>query len=921
MRRILNCFQVFCVLAVLAWTAPQAHAQQGAAGFADLYQSWQQAQDPEQLIALGEQLLAAEPSLATWPLAIERAQAKAEVRFGLGSAYVSRLRGDRADNLEKAITNLQAALVVFTRQADPQNWGKAHNNIGIAYWGRIHGERADNQENAIAHFEQALAIFSRESADREWAQLQNNLAVVYLQRIRGERADNQEKTIAHLEAALTVFTREAEPLLWAQAQVNLGSAYRGRAQGERADNREKAIAHIEAALTVLTREAFPYEWATAQTNLANVYLDRTRGERSSNQEKAIAYFEGALTVFTKEGFPQQWAMTQRSAGNAYSGRIQGEPAVNLQKAIAAYEAALSIFTRDAVPFDHMLTARFLGRTLLEAGEARKAGLAYANARDAFQLLFSQGLEEAGARNLLAEAGPLFSEAAYAAVQRGELEGALALADEGRARLLAVTMKLQMLELSPNERQRLDKLRAGIRDAQQLVEMAQGADRAAALEKLVALRQELLNLVKSRQSTLSGPATAVAEARGLAATGGTIAMPIVTGLGTKIVLMSNATSGKRLTVIDLPELTPERLSVLLIGPPSAPPAGWVAAYFINYLDVDEQLRRWPEWLSAIDGLGPELWQLFGSRLDAALKGLGVKRGTRLIWLPSGWLGVLPLGMAQDPVSKRRLADDYEITYAPSFEALAAARRDVAKPRPATLAAIINPTGDLPGTEAEGAMVASHFAGSARALLERGAATPDAVLAALKGRTHWHFASHGTFSWTDARQSALLMNGQAPLSVGKLQDADGLGRPRLVVLSACETGLIDITRNPDEFIGLPGAFMAIGAAGVIGTLWPVSDEATALLMAKLYDLHMTGRLSPPTALTRAQAWLREATQDDLKIFAKAATRRGRLETRYLTQIEQALSAEMAKGEAASPNSTQPARPYAHPYYWAGFVYTGI
>jgi hypothetical protein len=86
MRHILTCFRVFCVLAVIAWTAPQVHAQQGAADFAELYQSWQQAQDPEQLIALGEQLIAVEPSLAAWPLAIERTRAKAEVRFGLGSA-------------------------------------------------------------------------------------------------------------------------------------------------------------------------------------------------------------------------------------------------------------------------------------------------------------------------------------------------------------------------------------------------------------------------------------------------------------------------------------------------------------------------------------------------------------------------------------------------------------------------------------------------------------------------------------------------------------------------------------------------------------------------------------------------------------------------------------------------------------------
>jgi CHAT domain-containing protein/tetratricopeptide (TPR) repeat protein len=919
MRRILTSLAGFCVFAAVALAAPQARAQQAPTDLTELYHNWQQTQDPEQIIALGEQLLALEPSATTWLLTVERAQVKAEVQFGVGSAYVGRQRGIRSENLEKAIAHLQAALIVFTRERDPQVWGRAQNNIGIAYWGRIQGERADNQENAIAHFEQALAIFSRETAEREWAQLQNNLAIVYLQRIRGERADNQEKTISHLEAALTVFARETEPLLWAQAQTNLGSAYSGRVQGERADNREKAIEHLEAALTVLTREGFPYEWGSAQANLGNIYLDRIRGDRPDNQEKAISYFQAALTVFTQEAFPRQWATTQRASGNAYSDRILGDRTGNRGKAIAAYEAALSVFTRDALPFDHMLTGRLLGRAFLEAGENSKAGLAYANARDAFLLLFGQGLEEAGARNLIAEAGPLFAEAAFVALQQGDIEAGLMLAGEGRARLLAVTMKLQTLELSPSERSKLDELRAGVRAAEQLLEAAQGTDRAAALEKLAALRQELLNVIKAQHSKLGDPSAALAEARALAATGAMIAMPIVTALGTKIVVMTNAAAGKGLTVIDLPELTLKRLSTLLIGPDNAPPAGWIAAYFINYLDGEELLNRWPEWVAAVDGLGQELWHLYAGRLDAALKGLGAKRGARLFWLPSGWLSVLPLGMAQDPTGKKRLADEYEITYAPSLEALATARHDVAKPRPVTLAAVINPTGDLPGTEAEGAMVASYFASSARTLLKRGAATPEAVLAALKNRTHWHFASHGSFSWADARQSALLMNGREPLSVGKLLDTDGLGRPRLVVLSACETGLIDITSNPDEFIGLPGTFMAIGAAGVVGTLWPVSDEATALLMAKFYELHMAARLPPSTALHRAQAWLRGATRDDLKNFAKAAVKRGHLEGNYVAQVEQALDAE--KGKAASKGSTQPAQPYAHPYYWAGFTYTGI
>lgn len=124
-----------------------------------------------------------------------------------------------------------------------------------------------------------------------------------------------------------------------------------------------------------------------------------------------------------------------------------------------------------------------------------------------------------------------------------------------------------------------------------------------------------------------------------------------------------------------------------------------------------------------------------------------------------------------------------------------------------------------------------------------ATPESVLAALKGKTYWHFASHGTFSWRDARQSALVMHGREALSVGRLLETDGLGRPRLVVLSACETGLYDIARNPHEFIGLPGAFAALGAVGVLSKLWPVDDTATALLIARFYGLHMGRRLAPP------------------------------------------------------------------------------
>jgi CHAT domain-containing protein len=62
-----------------------------------------------------------------------------------------------------------------------------------------------------------------------------------------------------------------------------------------------------------------------------------------------------------------------------------------------------------------------------------------------------------------------------------------------------------------------------------------------------------------------------------------------------------------------------------------------------------------------------------------------------------------------------------------------------------------------------------------------------------------------------QSALALKDSAPLSMGDLFETEQLGHPRLVVLSACETGLYESDRTPDEFIGLPGAFMSVGAVG--------------------------------------------------------------------------------------------------------------
>ena len=94
-------------------------------------------------------------------------------------------------------------------------------------------------------------------------------------------------------------------------------------------------------------------------------------------------------------------------------------------------------------------------------------------------------------------------------------------------------------------------------------------------------------------------------------------------------------------------------------------------------------------------------------------------------------------------------------------------------------------------------------------------------------------------------------------------------------------------------------------------------------------------PPTALNQAQAWLREATDEDINGYANVAAAAGKLQGAQLASIAQEVRSasvtrarrtaqELATGgnQTSYVPTAQPTarRPYSHPYYWAGFIYTG-
>ncbi|MEL6931232.1 MAG: tetratricopeptide repeat protein, partial [Cyanobacteria bacterium J06600_6] len=237
--------------------------------------------------------------------------------------------GNRAGNLEIAITGYEILLSIFTQKDFPENWARIQNSLGAAYRERIKGNKVDNLEIAITSYERALIIYTQKDFPVDWADTQNNLGNAYISRIKGDKADNLETAIACYERALIIHTQQDFPAYWATTQHNLGNAYSDRIKGDKADNLETAISSFERALIIRTQQDFPYNWATTQNNLGNVYSARIKGDKANNLETAIACYKRALIIHTQQDFPYDWATTQNNLGNVYSARIKGNKADNL----------------------------------------------------------------------------------------------------------------------------------------------------------------------------------------------------------------------------------------------------------------------------------------------------------------------------------------------------------------------------------------------------------------------------------------------------------------------------------------------------------------------------------------------------------------------------------------------------------------
>jgi CHAT domain-containing protein len=883
----------------------------------------------------------------------------------LGASYTNRILGNRADNLDQAIDHLKQALLVRTQTNFPEKWAMTHNNLADAYNQRINGSRADNIEKAINHCNQALLVRSRENFPIDWATTEYNLANAYINRILGSRVDNIEQAIYHYEHALEVYTCEDFPERWSGAQNGLASAYSYRIVGNRAKNVEKAIYHFKLSLLVRSLKDFPEQWAATQNNLAATYNIRIVGNRAENLERAIHRHNKVLRVFTYDNFPIKWAGAQHNLGTAYNIRIVGNRVENFEQAIHHFNEALRVFTYSDLPTDWATTqnslavayntsivgnrAENLERAIHHFNEALRvftfenfplqwtiiqnnlAALHFDEQhwQDAYNIyrhvvvtakqLLAEAPNDAARQNAVSESAMAYLCGAYAAVQLQQFDIALQLLEAGKARLLAETLALgdaNLGQLADDERQHLQSLRGQVQDLDYEYRLPADTPMRRAERSISAdlrqTRSDLRDLIAKLQQTYPDfmpEGLPIAHLLSLIPQGGALVALLFTSAGSAIfVIPQGVKTVSAEHVILLNDFNLGDLYDLTRGTEAK--HGWIRHHF-DYRFHNSDLETL---FDSIETTTHRLWDILVSKIYDKLVSLAIPQQARILFMPQGDSHVLPIHAAWRMVddTRRYFIDEYTITYTPSMTALTNAARHREQGSGALVVGVseYSKMNDLANTRIEADAIADLL--GTKPLLEKAASAP-AVKYGVTGKEYIHLCCHGGFAWgDDVFSSALYVGNDETLPLSEIMAKFNLDGVRLVVLSACETGIIEVRNIPDEFLGLPAGFIQAGAGAVISSLWSVADLSTSLLMERLY-LYMLNKdnlLPPAQALRQAQFWLRNVTRDEIK-------------QHYIANMQQRMSAASAYAahEELRAIENLPEKPFAHPYYWAAFTYNGL
>lgn len=669
----------------------------------------------------------------------------------------------------------------------------------------------------------------------------------------------------------------------------------------------KVIELLEAILPALSAESpiSPLVHAT----LSHAYATSHRASPDPSRiEKSLAH---ALTALDRlpEKSPERYSIAWLAAeGLRAKFELGGDPNV-LEKAVQGFRLSCDLLL-ERTPARAIESAlawadRAFGREAWS--EAREA---YARVFAGLAMVLDPQLVRSARESWLSRIQGLASRAAYAAARDDDSELAVLALEQGHARLLADRQRWTeaangtLKQLHPRLWQRY---RIAVDKALELER--QLLDAPLPLPGFFSMQTDPEKRLRKQRQRVLEQILAIRELDGF----GSFALPI--GLPEVQRALGIVASAEGRTLLVYLVMTPAG-SLLL----------WLDGEETGTLWLDSTLDDLQRWLiDSTDGCQrfnappPETLRSIGRHIATPLDALvRTREMERVILIPSGPLGTLPIHASpiahdvdneQGERAESCLAFDHIVSFQPNGASVAAAAQTslAADARRASqhrvllvgekgLASWLRQLGPVPSSPGIDCTKLDLAAGRLR----------ERVLAEMADATHVHFGCHARFdlgkpfdSWLD------LGDGERLTLDDLLNNAVWRQPPELVVLAACESAARDRARLPDEWISLAGAFLHQGVRGVLATLWPVDDTATALLMSRFYELLFGAAQPPASALAEAQKWLRNLTMADLAGAAQESP-------------EPAMKSWAAR--AIANHGLGHDRPFREPRFWAGFLLIG-
>ena len=647
--------------------------------------------------------------------------------------------------------------------------------------------------------------------------------------LRGLLAANRAQALFYLaryDESAQAFSA-ALPLLVSRPksslQVLLGSSH-ALLFGQKADQAASALKQAEVLLEKIA--------AGQRDGLQRqIHLERALAQASAGQlEAAVAGFERVATSAREAGDVRAAAIALTNLAELHNDRGEAK------KALSQAQGALKWLDEASQADARWQALCEKGRALAALNEAAQAEKAFARSMDLVEKLRARIGAEGSKRSFSAAKQRLYRAALSQLVSAGRTEQAFWVSERARGRAFLDMLGERRLQLGdPKQQAKLDPARTaalaalppmtltlqGPGESLAKAGIAQKAAKALATDP----RAGWLSLVTVNPAGVADVKKVLRPKEGLVSffhDGSQLQVFLVSRKGIVVRSSSVDTKGIKNRVTDM---------LRQLKKPSR---------------TDKKARR----------KGERLYKVTLAPLAKELAKL-----ERLVIVPWGPLHYIPFAALHD--SKAYLIDTHEVSVVPSASALVMIRSgQPGKRRKLNTKAVLalgNPVTDmeeLPAAELEADLLGQLFRGAQ--VHKREKATKKTFISRASRAQLVHLASHGVFLPERPMESYLALSGPEP-EKGHLTALDvlgtNLGSSRLVVLSACHSGEVNVEAG-DEIIGLTRAFLHAGAPALVASLWPLSDETALEFVGRFYKGLKKGQ-SPSTALTKA---IRELKADE-------------------------------------------------------------